>query len=316
MANHANYEKTVLRTLWAWADCHHVGELDSRYRDRPVLRKEIASRNILVPSSGLKANEIHAILPSKRHKWFRSLKSSQALAQSVFGAIRAFDRLDLLQNVNAECGRSAFHEDLRGWTLDFEYELRCLGENRRARTSIDVFLLGPANRVAIECKFTEQDFGKCSRTDEKQYREPNLYCNGNFQVQGNRYHRCALTEIDIMYWTYLPHLFDWPADRDHQPCPFGEVYQLARNALAAALTSAGRLDPTNGHVLVIYDARNPEFQNDGKAEKQWYLTSGECRIPGLVRRLSWQSLITAIICAPELAYLIDGLGKKYGLEPD
>ena len=318
MTNYADYEKAVLETLWAWADRHHVGELDGFKRQGrpPVLAHESVSKNILVPSNESISDEIHAFLPSQRHRWFGSLKSSQALAQSVFGATRAFNRLDLLENVRAECGRPAFYEDHRCWTLDFEHQVRCLGEKPRARTSIDVFLSGPKKRIAIECKFTELGFGKCSRTDEKRYPDPNIHCNGNYQVQGNRYHRCALTEIGIRYWNHLPHLFDWPADRDHEPCPFGEVYQLARNALAAALTSRGELDPASGHALVIYDARNPEFRHEGKAGKQWDLADKACRVPGLVRRLSWQSLITAIYRAPELAYLVDGLGKKYGLKPN
>ena len=37
---------------------------------------------------------------------------------------------------------------------------------------------------------------------------------------------------------------------------------------------------------------------------------------GLFRLLSWQSLLATLVNAPELAYLIDGLGEKYGLEPD
>ena len=36
----------------------------------------------------------------------------------------------------------------------------------------------------------------------------------------------------------------------------------------------------------------------------------------LFRLLSWQSLLAALVNAPELAYLIDGLEEKYGLKPD
>ncbi len=234
----------------------------------------------------------------------------------MFGAVRAFDRIDLLQNVPADCGRPAFFENHRGRTLDFEHEVRCLGEPRL--TSIDVLLSGPEKRVAIECKFTEREFGKCSRPrlcpDDTTYSEQ--HCDGNYQVQRQRRERCALTEIGVRYWEHLPYLFDWPADRDHEPCPFGGVYQLARNALAAALTPDGELDPTGGHALVVYDACNPEFQGDGKAERQWGSVIAACRVPGLVRRLSWQHLLAAIARAPELEYLVDAVGRKYHLEPD
>ena len=160
----------------------------------------------------------------------------------------------------------------------------------------------------------EHDFGTCSRTDRNRYPDPNKHCDGSYRVQGGRVNRCALTEIGVRYWDHLPALFNWPADRDHDPCPFRCVYQLARNALAASLTPAGKLD-CRGHVLVVYDARNPKFQAGGEAEKQWALAVAACRVPGLLRRLSWQRLLAAIAPASELAYLADGLREKYGLEP-
>ena len=67
---------------------------------------------------------------------------------------------------------------------------------------------------------------------------------------------------------------------------------------------------------MVYAARNPKFQGDGKAERQWRVVVDACRVPGLMRRLSWQRLMAAIVHAPELAYLVDGAARKYGLEPD
>ena len=309
------YEDVIHRALWLWADRHHCDELDEgpRLKRPPVLAKRAASKNVLVPSQQRRAVDIRAAIPEgQRHKWFRSLKSSQALTQSVFGAIRAFDCLELLENVPAECGRAAFYESARGWTLDLEHTLRGLGEPRP--TSVDVLASGPGRRVAVECKLTEREFGTCSRPRLRPSDEP--YCNGNYSVQRGRGSRCALTEIGIHYWEHLPRLFDWPADRDHEPCPFGETYQLARNALAATLTPDGELDPDRGHVLVVYDARNPGFQGDGKAEGQWKAVAAACRVPGLVRRVSWQRLMAALADTAGLAYLVDGVAKKYGLEPD
>lgn len=313
-----SYEKALLDTLWTWADQRHRGELDGGKRQGrpPVLANEFALNNILVPSDKSRADDIRDTLSWKQRHWlFRSLKSSQALTQSVFGAIRAFNRLDLLQNVSAECGRPAFFDNHQGWTLDFEHEVRCLKEP--SPTSIDVLLSRPNGhgRVAVECKFTERDFGTCSRTNRKRYPDLNQYCDGSYRVQGGRINRCALTEVGVRYWDHLPSLFDWPADRDHDPCPFGDVYQLTRNALAAALTPTGQLDSTGGHALVVYDARNPNFQAGGKAEEQWDLAVTACRVPRLLRRLSWQRLLAAIAPASKLAYLVDGLREKYGLEP-
>ena len=312
-----DYEEYLRQTLWAWADQHHQGELDGgKWEGRPpVLARKFREKNVLVPSNNeSKACDIRNAIPrNQRHRWFGSLKSSQALAQSVFGALHAFDRLDLLEDVRAECGRPAFFKDHRSWTLDFEYEVRCLGE-KQSPTSVDVLLSTPQKSVAIECKFTEQGFGTCSRprlpcSDEQ-------HCDGNYRVQGGRHHRCALTEIGRRYWEHLPHLFDWSADLDHVPCPFKDVYQLARNALVAALTPDGKPNRTVGHALVVYDARNPEFQVEGEAERQWNQAVVACRMPGLLRRLSWQHLMTAIAYAPELKYLVNGVKGKYDIEPD
>ena len=319
MTRYANYESALLQTMWTWADQHHQGEFDGIERQGrpPVLADRFASKNILVPRNSRKAHEIRAAIPEReRHRWFTSLKSSQALAQSFFGAIRAFNRLDLLQDVPTECGRPAFFEGLHGSTLEFEHEVRGLGEPRP--TSIDVLLRGPQKRIAIECKFTEREFGTCSRPrlrpGDKTY--PEQHCDGSYRIQRGRRERCALTEIGVQYWQHLPQLFDWTADCDHVPCPLEDVYQLARNALAATLTPDGAIDQTTGHTLVVYDARNPEFQEGGKAEIKWASATLDCRIPGLLRRLSWQSLLATLADAPELAYLVDGVQTKYGLKPE
>lgn len=310
----AEYLKLVLRTLWQWADRHCPDALDGGGREKrpPVLRRDCAAMNVIVPRDrAVRDRVLGAIPPKGRQRYFASLRSSQAMTQSLFGAIRAFGRLDLLRHVPAECGRPAFLGRHTGCTLDFEYEVRYLGEPRP--TSIDVLLSGPASRVAIECKFTESEFGTCSRLGlPKDHPE---HCDGSYRVQKQRSSRCVLTEIGVRYWDHLPRLFDWPDDRDHHPCPFGDVYQLARNALAAAVTPDGELDPAGGHALVVYDARNPAFHAGGKAGRQWERALGACRVPGLLRRLSWQCLMAAFLSAPELRYLVQGMGEKYGVAP-
>ena len=124
-----------------------------------------------------------------------------------------------------------------------------------------------------------------------------------------------VTEIGVRYWTYLPHLFDWAADHDLRPCTFSGVYQLARNALAATVTASG-FDRNSGHVLVVYDARNPEYAAGGAARRQYESVIRACRVPGLIRRLSWQHLVGALTCASELTYLVAGLEGKYGIRPE
>ena len=158
----------------------------------------------------------------------------------------------------------------------------------------------------------EREFGVCSRPqlepDDWSYEEQ--YCDGDYRVQRGRTARCALAEIGVRYWTYLPQLFDWDPDRDLRPCPFASVYQLARNALAATLSADGKLDPHWGH-----DARNPEYADCGAAQRQYDAAAGAPRGPELIRRLSWQRLAAALATAPDLAYLVAGLEGKYGIRP-
>ena len=310
------HTEAVIGALWTYADRHHGGELDGGKRQPrpPVFGSGFKSKNVLAPPSRTRAADIRAAIPvSQHHRWFRSMRSSQALAQSVFAAIRSFERLDLLEGMSAECGRIAFFDYHQEWMMSFEHEVSGLSEP--CPTNIDVLLSGPGQRVAIECKFLEDEFGTCSRTDKKAYPDPKKHCDGNYRFQNGRSHRCALTEIGIRYWEHLPHLLDWSPDRDHEPCPFGATYQLARNALAATITTEGSLKLDRGHVLVLYDARNPAFRA-GKADRQWQLVVGASLHQSLFRLLSWQSLLATLVNAPELAYLIDGLEEKYGLKPD
>ncbi|MCY4301554.1 MAG: hypothetical protein OXC68_07450 [Aestuariivita sp.] len=317
--NHVDYETSIRRSLWAWADQYHRGELDGGKRDgrSPVLEKQFADKNVLVPTNVAKAHKITRALPIRqRHRWFCSLRSSQALTQSVFGAFYGLNRLDLFSNIMADCGRPAFLAESDEARIDFEYEVDNLREPRR--TSIDVMMRRLQHRVAIECKFTEQEFGICSRpmltSKEKNY--PQQYCNGNYQFQQGRSKRCALTSIDIQYWRYIPRLFGWSDAQDHLPCPVRHTYQLIRNALAATVNEDGRIDCDGRHVLIVYDARNPAFLPDGKAAKQYAIASKACRIPGLFRQISWQRILAATTHASEFSFLLDAAEVKYGLKPE
>ena len=307
-----DYKDEVCASLWSWADANHQGQLDGGKREgrSPVLREGYEAENVLVAPDGFHSEEVRAaIVPDQRHDWFHSLLSSQALVQSVFGNIRAYGRLDLLRDVPAECGRGAFFRDGGDWRLDMEWEVSTLNEPRP--TSVDVLLQSSGRRIAVECKFTEGEFGTCSRTRLPKHNAQ--YCNGNYEVQQGRHERCALSEQGILYWRHLPQLFDWSADRDHAPCPFAGIYQLARNALAATVSPAGVFDAKSGHMLFVYDGRNPEFRPDGSGGRQWRTALEACRVDGLLRRISWQGLLGSLSGAEELRWLLDALERKYGL---
>ncbi len=94
-----------------------------------------------------------------------------------------------------------------GGQARFEVDVKSLGEPRP--TSLDVFLERGDNRVAVECKFTESEFGTCSRVTEKA-----SLCNGSYTRQLGRSSRCALTEIGVTYWEHAARVFTWPHDGD------------------------------------------------------------------------------------------------------
>ena len=86
-----------------------------------------------------------------------------------------------------------------------------------------------------------------------------------------------------------------------------------RNVLAVCVDEAGALDLKRGHTLVIYDARNPSMVSGGKGDRQWRAASEALRVPGLLRRLSWQAFISQWPNDPVLEWLKQELAAKYGL---
>lgn len=175
----------------------------------PVFRIDAASNNVLLKQGLLekiKKEVLNQIPKHQRHKWFRSMSSSQALTQSVFGNLKVFKKLDCLAKLNGEDGkplflrRSNFQEN-----FSLEFVVDYLGEPRP--TNVDVFF-GGDYRVAVECKFTEPEVGTCSRPNIKSnasnYNQD--YCDGRYVAHLGRSGRCPLSSKGIKYWQYIPQL--------------------------------------------------------------------------------------------------------------
>ena len=116
----------------------------------------------------------------------------------------------------------------------------------------------------------------------------------------------------MRYWDHVPDLFEWSSDDDLVPCPLSSTYQLVRNVLAACVTPDGRIDTSNAHALIIYDARNPSFQDGGIANNQWKTAQAALKEPGLLRSCSWQSVVEHLSLGGDVTWLVDQLKKKYG----
>ena len=90
----AGYIEAMHDRMWRWAYPEHADALDgvTRPNGPPVFKRGTATHNVPVPEDAAKARAIlSTVPPGKRHLWFRSTKSSQALAQGVFGALIAYD---------------------------------------------------------------------------------------------------------------------------------------------------------------------------------------------------------------------------------
>jgi hypothetical protein len=280
----------------------------------PVFQKDHAWRNVLVApnASQQEIDKLLDLLPkSDRHKWFRSMNSSQILAQSVFGNLAICDCLSSLADLQADDGMSLLGETrISSDTFAMEFKVDYLAEPHT--TSVDCYFWGDY-QVAIECKFTESEVGTCSRP-----RLPRTHparCNGTYTKQGTRTERCALTESGVLYWRYVPQLFHWDGTKDISSCPLRANYQLVRNVLAAGVKRGGRVSTTNGHAVLIYDERNPAFQEGGKGWAAFTETRRALREPAMLRKCSWQRIIQCMREKNILPWLRELLACKYGLGP-
>jgi hypothetical protein len=193
-----------------------------------------------------------------------------------------------------------------------EFDVDYLGEPRP--TSLDGYFC-EGYKVAIECKFTEIEVGTCSRprssrTSSKNERDE---CDGSYSRKGSRKERCPLSEIGVLYWRYIPSVFNWGGDLDLIPCPLHKNYQLVRNILAVSVNAEGQVSSENGHVVLIYDERNPAFQEKGDGLSAYWDTRGALKKPGMLRRCSWQRIVQHIRQNGILPWLPDMLALKYGL---
>jgi hypothetical protein len=313
----AAYREDLHRRFWDYRRTSFAAEGDlfdpnhSEGKSPPVFRREFAERNLLLPStagSGIRA-AITAMIPlTERHRWFASMSSSQALAQSVFASFATLGRLDAVENLASRDGYPAFFETADLYQLKLEHQVATLGEPRP--TSVDVFFSGPQT-VAVEVKFTEAEFGRL-RPEEAGFAQD--HCDGSFSVQRDRQSRCSLSERGILYWQFLPQFFAWSATKDHRPCPLAFIYQLVRNVLAVCVSEDGVPAAGGGNVLVVYDKRNPAFQPGGEADAAWWAAVRALRFPRLLRRVSWHSIASRVARFPDLAWLAVGLEDKYGLK--
>lgn len=237
------------------------------------------------------------------------MSSSQAVAQSVFGNLKALGQMHLLHGLKCDDGSPAFDDwDPSSGTVELEHKVTHLEEPRP--TSIDAFFSSPKYSIAVECKLTEQEVGSCSRPDltEKDANYQQDYCDGTYRRQNGRSERCSLTQIGVLYWRYIPNVLNWNADHDLSPCPLNKTYQLVRNIL----TIAPHGSSAKGHAILLYDARNPAFATEGEGWRSFEEVAAALREESLLRRVSWQGLLAHLRKGDDIPWLLKALQAKYG----
>lgn len=309
------HEALLQKIWWSYADANPEKALDGKHKEG---RPPVVSRwsdNLILPSENEKSSEIKKLIKSSdRHVWFESFRSSQALAQSVFGAFKVTGKLDLLSEVTAECGRPAFGKMLPDTKLLMETSVGTLFNETGKKTQMDVLLASHLYKVVVECKFFELKFSTCSKTKNNK-KNGEIECNGSYTRQKGRKRRCYYSEHKASYWKFIPKLFDWNANQDLIPCPFDETNQIVRNVLASVIGEDGKVNPSKGHTTFIYDNRNPVYKINGAAYIQFQKAAEACRVPGLMRRVSWQEIIRVCVGQSDFDWLLQELGKKHDIKP-
>lgn len=312
------YLAELLDRFWRFRDSEFAGH-DAAFRQPerrtsrpPVFIKSRADFNVLMPK-GLTAAQRLAVLGSipisARHTWFGSMRSSQALAQSVFGNLTVLQHLAVLKDVTTVEGERVF-SDLNAQThCELEHPVTYLRERPPRFTSVDV-LFEHNVRICIECKLSEPDVGNCSRPKLKPAEL--AYCNGQYCHQGKRQKRCSLSEDHIAYWDYIPQLFDWSSEVDHSPCPIRTTYQIVRNVLAACIDPRGNVRK-DGRAVLLVDKRNPAYLKDGAGRNAYEAAKVALRKPDTVQMCYWQDVVAAMRTCAELDDLTSMINSKYGL---
>lgn len=322
MAKKKEYKADLNQRYWLYQKLRFQNELS--YFERPyaedgrppVFTRDEAWCNVILNPSGnqKEIDQLHALVPKgERHKWFGSMNSSQALAQSVLGNLAVHGLIDCLSALKCDEGTELFDKaHLSSDNFAMEHKINSLKEPRR--TSLDGYFSGKY-QIAIECKFTETEVGPCSRPrlrpTASNYESD--HCDGNYSIQRERKERCPLSEVGILYWHYVPHLFKWDNNQDISPCPLDKNYQLVRNILAAGIKSNGKVSSSNGHVVLIYDKRNPSFQENGNGLTAYNETREALREPMMLRKCSWQRITHYLRDNSYLPWLTENLALKYGL---
>lgn len=179
-------------------------------------------------------------IPFPLHKWIHHGLSSQACLFNLLGPFLANRDYTTLQEIFSlsEPGLKLIGNIS---SAEFEFEDRNIfNENQGQPTSIDLYVKTDKDeKVFVEFKFTESEFGTCSVYEDGD-------CDGaNPKVNLDS---CYLHQLSR---TYMNLMEKYNLLNNVEYCPFTEFYQAYRLLLFTL--------ENNGYFLLIHDKRNPTF---------------------------------------------------------
>jgi len=113
MSTYSDYRRNMVQRFWKYQDEKFSDWKE--YFERPfnpdgrppVFHKKAADYNVIFnPDSSSKERDLllNEIPIKARHRWFRSMTSSQAVAQSILGNLKVYDRLHYLCELADDAG--------------------------------------------------------------------------------------------------------------------------------------------------------------------------------------------------------------------
>ena len=136
-----NFRTDLNQRYWQYQHTHFLDvqrffeHPQGLYGRPPVFLPSESWRNVIInPNANqLEIDELLALVPiGERHKWFRSMNSSQALAQSIFGNLKIYDSMHYLSELKDDDGLDLFGKaELSSDNLTLEHRVVSTRYHRR-----------------------------------------------------------------------------------------------------------------------------------------------------------------------------------------
>lgn len=231
------------------------------------------------------------------HNWIHHGLSSQAFLFNLLGPLVVDKQWNIFDEILYQAG---IQLSASVTSAEFEVEDREIFNEQQAQpTSIDLCLYAEdEEKVFIEFKFTEKNFGGCSVFNDGD-------CDG--RNPANDFNLCYLHHIGRKYWELMEtHGLLTEQIKNSFQCPFSTLYQIYRLILFTL--------EKKGYFLLIYDKRNPSFLvGSGNIKRglfNFVYESLPRKIQDKCHTLSVQSILPILQKHPELDWVSD-LKEKY-----